>query len=138
MIEATILILILITLGTLSEYKNRPKSYNPKVTYTFSEDYKVQTFRQYKTHYLTTKEWENKREVALKLANYKCTNCNKTRDLNVHHDYGYKLIPNEPQDCLRVLCVKCHHLLHEKYGYPQTLEEYYEFDTRGKSIWLKT
>ena len=21
-----------------------------------------------------------------------------------------------------------------KYGYPQTLEEYYEFDTRGKSI----
>ena len=40
----------------------------------------------------------------------------------------------ELQDCLRVLCVKCHHLLHEKYGYPQTLEEYYEFDTRGKSI----
>ena len=24
--------------------------------------------------------------------------------------------------------------IHEKYGYPQTLEEYYEFDTRGKSI----
>ena len=24
------------------------------------------------------------------------------------------------------------------YGKVQTLEEYYKFDTRGKSIWLKT
>ena len=29
-------------------------------------------------------------------------------------------------------------VLVKKYGYPQTLEEYYKFNTRGKSIWLQT
>ena len=137
MLDTYQLAIVLNLLSIAYNILRRPKSYNPKVTYTFSDVYKVQAFRQYKTHYLTTKEWENKRKVALELANYKCTNCNKSTDLNVHHDYGYKLIPDEPQDCLRVLCVKCHHLLHKKYGYPQTLEEYYKFDTRGKEIWLK-
>lgn len=127
-------ILLVIAIMILIDYKGRTKEFKPKVSYVFSESYKLEQFRLLKKEYLSTQSWKTKRAKALKLANYKCTNCNKTKDLNVHHDYGYKLIPNEPQDCLRVLCVKCHRLLHEKYGYPQTLEEYYEFDTRGKSI----
>ena len=127
-------ILIIIAIKLLIDYKERTKEFKPKVSYVFSESYKLEQFRLLKKEYLSTQSWKTKKAKALELANNQCTHCGSKNNLNVHHDYGYKLIPNEPQDCLRVLCVKCHHLLHEKYGYPQTLEEYYEFDTRGKSI----
>ena len=127
-------ILLVIAIMLLIDYKGRTKEFKPKVSYVFSESYKLEQFRLLKKEYLSTQSWKTKKAKALELANNQCTHCGSKNNLNVHHDYGYKLIPNEPQDCLRVLCVKCHHLLHEKYGYPQTLEEYYEFDTKGKSI----
>ena len=127
-------ILLVIAIILLIDYKGRTKEFKPKVSYVFSESYKLEQFRLLKKEYLSTQSWKTKKAKALELANNQCTHCGSKNNLNVHHDYGYKLIPNEPQDCLRVLCVKCHHLLHEKYGYPQTLEEYYKFDTRGKSI----
>ena len=118
----------------LIDYKGRTKEFKPKVSYVFSESYKLEQFRLLKKQYLSTQSWKTKKAKALELANNQCTHCGTKNNLNVHHDYGYKLIPDEPISCLRVLCSTCHTRLHEKYGYPQTLEEYYKFDTRGKEI----
>ena len=119
----------------LIDYKEgRTKEFKPKVSYVFSESYKLEQFRLLKKEYLSTQSWKTKRAKALELANNQCTHCGTKNNLNVHHDYGYKLIPNEPISCLRVLCSHCHTKIHEKYGYPQTLDEYYNFDTRGLQL----
>ena len=124
-------IFIVIAIMLLIDYKGITKEFKPKVSYVFSESYKLEQFRLLKKQYLSTQSWKAKKAKALELANNQCTHCGSKNNLNVHHDYGYKLIPNEPISCLRVLCSKCHTRLHEKYGYPQTLDEYYNFDTRG-------
>ena len=123
-------ILLVIAIMLLIDYKGRTKEFKPKVYYVFSESYKLEQFRLLKKEYLSTQSWKTKKAKALELANNQCTHCGTKNNLNVHHDYGYKLIPNEPISCLRVLCSHCHTKLHEKYGYPQTLDEYYNFDTR--------
>ena len=127
-------IILVIAIMILIDYKGRTKEFKPKVSYVFSESYKLEQFILLKKQYLSTQSWKTKKAKALELANNQCTHCGSKNNLNVHHDYGYKLIPNEPISCLRVLCSTCHTRLHEKYGYPQTLEEYYKFNTRGKSI----
>lgn len=124
-------ILLVISIILLIDYKGRTKEFKPKVSYVFSESYKLEQFRLLKKEYLSTQSWKTKKAKALELANNQCTHCGTKNNLNVHHDYGYKLIPNEPISYLRVLCATCHTKLHKKYGYPQTLEEYYNFDTRG-------
>lgn len=132
LVTLVLLVLLLITLNENRETKN----YRPKVSYKFSESFKLASFRAMKTQYLKSKLWKLKKIDALVEANYKCSNCSSTKNIHVHHDHGYKEIPNEPISYLRVLCQDCHKKLHEKYGYPQTLQEYYDFDTRGKQIWL--
>ena len=128
-------ILLVIAIMLLIDYKEgRTKEFKPKVSYVFSESYKLEQFRLLKKEYLSTQSWKTKKAKALELANNQCTHCGTKNNLNVHHDYGYKLIPNEPISCLRVLCSRCHTRLHETYGYPQTLEEYYNFDTRGLQL----
>ena len=127
-------ILLVIAIMILIDYKGRTKEFKPKVSYVFSESYKLEQFKLLKKEYLSTQSWKTKKAKALKLANNKCTHCGSKNNLNVHHDYGYKLIQNEPISCLRVLCSTCHTRLHEKYGYPQTLDEYYNFDTRGLQL----
>lgn len=128
-------IILVIAIILLIDYKEgRTKEFKPKVSYVFSESYKLEQFRLLKKEYLSSQSWKTKRVKALELANNQCTHCGTKNNLNVHHDYGYKLIPNEPISCLRVLCSHCHTKLHEKYGYPQTLNEYYNFDTRGLQL----
>ena len=127
-------IILVIAIMILIDYKGRTKEFKPKVSYVFSESYKLEQFRLLKKQYLSSQSWKAKKAIALELANNQCTHCGSKNNLNVHHDYGYKLIPNEPISCLRVLCSTCHTRLHEKYGYPQTLDEYYNFDTRGLQL----
>ena len=127
-------IILVIAIMILIDYKERTKEFKPEVSYAFSESYKLEQFRLLKKQYLSTQSWKAKKAKALKLANNQCTHCGSKNNLNVHHDYGYKLIPNEPISCIRVLCSTCHTRLHEKYGYPQTLDEYYNFDTRGLQL----
>ena len=127
-------IILVIAIMLLIDYKGRTKEFKPKVSYIFSESYKLEQFRLLKKQYLSTQSWKTKKAKALELANNQCTQCGSKNNLNVHHDYGYKLIPDEPISCLRVLCSTCHTRLHEKYGYPQTLDEYYNFDTRGLQL----
>lgn len=82
-----------------------------------------------KKDYLKSKEWKQKRLQVLKRDGHKCTNCNTFQNLTVHHDSGYKQIPHEPISCLRTLCKKCHTQLHSELGFPQTIEDYYVWDS---------
>lgn len=129
--EGLIMLALLLVILTIIENYQKPKSksYTPSVSYEFSEAYKLQEFRALKKDYLNSHIWEAKRQEALQLANYMCSSCKTASNLEVHHDTGYRIIPYEPVSNLRVLCRTCHAALHNKYGYPQTLEEYYNFNT---------
>ena len=86
-------------------------------------------FLAIKTQYLKGKFWQLKREAVLKRDLYTCQICGSKRNLQVHHDSGYDLIPLEPISCLRTLCDSCHLTLHQTIGFPQTIEEYFNWSS---------
>lgn len=101
--------------------------------WVYSEGQKIDPelalFRLQKARYLQSNIWKDKRDLVLLRDNYQCANCGRHTELNIHHHYGYALIPNEPIECLETLCQTCHKELHDKVGYPQTLREYYLFNS---------
>lgn len=64
--------------------------------------------------YLTSKQWKEVRELALKRAGYKCQICGSTRNLDVHHS-TYDHLGNETDhlEDLVVLCAEHHQLYHD-------------------------
>ena len=64
--------------------------------------------------YLTSKEWKEVRELALKRAGYKCQICGSTQNLDVHHN-TYDHLGNETEhlEDLVVLCAEHHQLYHD-------------------------
>lgn len=94
----------------------------------YEELQKLFAFRKEKEIYLASSEWREKRKEVLFRANYLCESCNTKKKLHIHHTSGYNLIPNEPITCLVALCSKCHKLQHDHYGYPQTYNEYMEWN----------
>ena len=65
---------------------------------------------------LKAPQWKCKRKLILKRDNNRCTVCQKTSGLHVHHTYYYKTFypPWEyPNDSLLTLCAKCHKEFHE-------------------------
>ena len=63
------------------------------------------------SEYLNSKEWIEKRDVALKIADYKCVKCGVKENLHVHH-LNYDNVLNESQSDLLVVCKKCHEDIH--------------------------
>ena len=57
--------------------------------------------------YIKSKEWKEKRLVALKAANYQCSRCGRKENLQVHH-LDYKYLYKERLHDVRVLCEECH------------------------------
>ena len=86
-------------------------------------------FMYIKHQYLRSIEWDTKRKLCLARHNYACARC-KTDGitLEVHHLFGYNLIPNEPQEALVPLCRTCHEIQHKKYRYPSTFKDYMEWN----------
>ena len=71
--------------------------------------------RNYKNiyhNYLNTKEWFDKRNLALKFADYKCCRCSKKENLQIHH-LNYNNIGNEYIGDLEVVCSSCQKELHK-------------------------
>lgn len=88
------------------------------------------SFLHNKRNYLQSSTWDSKRKSVLHRDNYTCQCCNATGvSLEVHHLSSYALIPNEPTSALISLCRSCHQAQHNHFGYPQTLEEYYSWNT---------
>jgi len=61
--------------------------------------------------YLNTKDWYKIRNKALKNADYKCSKCGCTENLQVHH-LNYDTIGNESIGDLFVCCKCCHSYFH--------------------------
>jgi hypothetical protein len=71
--------------------------------------------RNYKNiyhNYLNTKEWFDKRNLALEYADYKCCRCSKKENLQIHH-LNYNNIGNEYVGDLEVVCSSCHKKIHK-------------------------
>ena len=64
-------------------------------------------------YYITSWQWYDKRDYILKLGNYTCEKCLKSKEkyprliLNVHHIH-YNSLGNEGRHDLMILCSKCH------------------------------
>ena len=65
---------------------------------------------------LNTKEWLIRRLLILNRDNFKCTNCQSTINITVHHKgYIKDRLPHEyPDEALTTLCSKCHTDIHNK------------------------
>jgi len=66
---------------------------------------------KYYYQYIESREWINKRNEALKLADFKCCKCGKMEHLEVHH-LNYNSLGNELQKDLLVVCRNCHKFIH--------------------------
>lgn len=70
--------------------------------------------------YLQTPVWQQRREVHLKKAHYRCQVCNSAdKILDVHHR-TYERRGNELPSDLTVLCRDCHYLFHDKLPKDET------------------
>ena len=84
-----------------------PMSFFETTVYLISRNYK-----NIYHNYLNTKEWFDKRNLALKFADYKCCRCSKKENLQTHH-LNYNNIGNEYIDDLEVVCSSCHKEIHK-------------------------
>lgn len=62
--------------------------------------------------YLESAEWQERRKVMLKLADYRCQVCNGGGLLHVHHRTYERRGNEQPRDLI-VLCEGCHKLFHD-------------------------
>lgn len=63
--------------------------------------------------YLKSPEWLRRRQVALKVMDYRCQLCNSAESLQVHHR-DYSRLGCERMTDLIILCTECHTLFHER------------------------
>jgi len=67
--------------------------------------------------YLASPDWQVKKSIALKLANYRCTECNTTKRIEVHHRKYSDWENADSKKDLIVLCRNCHQDVHDYGGY---------------------
>ena len=84
-----------------------PISFFETTVYLISRNYK-----NIYHNYLNTKEWFDKRNLALEYADYKCCRCSKKENLQIHH-LNYNNIGNEYVGDLEVVCSSCHKKIHK-------------------------
>lgn len=121
-------LVILLGLQT-SKPISQPTS-SEKLDKPLSPDLLKALFMYNKANYLKSEAWNTKRKLVLQRDSYTCQCCNTTGvPLDVHHLSSYSLIPQEPTSALISLCRSCHEAQHLHYGYPQTLEDYNNWNT---------
>ena len=91
-------------------------------------DNNLTKFMYTKSKYLKSQEWKDKRKLVLKRDHYKCKSCKSYDNLEVHHLSGYSDIPNEPIESLVTLCRSCHQIWHNKHGYPNSYQDYMDWN----------
>lgn len=91
------------------------------------EELNTSLYRHNKQQYLKSNEWKTKRQQVLSRDLFQCQDCGTSSNLNVHH-LRYDRLGTEPLSHLVTLCSSCHTNRHEKLGYPQTEQEYMDFN----------
>lgn len=61
-------ILLVIAIMLLIDYKGRTKEFKPKVSYVFSESYKLEQFRLLNKEYLSTQSWKTKKSQSTRIS----------------------------------------------------------------------
>ena len=90
-----------------------------------SDEVLLFSFRQNKRAYLKSVFWDINRLARLELDNYTCQSCGITGvSLHVHHLKDYDKLGDEDINSLVSLCSDCHTFQHEQLGYPQTYQDY--------------
>ena len=62
--------------------------------------------------YLESDEWQLKRGIALKKADFRCVICNSPKSLRVHHRTYDSFLTTDEIDDLFPLCKRCHEIYH--------------------------
>jgi hypothetical protein len=108
------------------DWDSEPPTVTDTKDYSYITDqYELETYRSMKRNYLLSHHWDSKRKERLSLDKYTCQCCGiKNVPLQVHHIQDYKLIPYEPVSSLVSLCNDCHQKQHDHYGYPQSVQDY--------------
>lgn len=87
------------------------------------------SFKQNKRNYLKSSQWYWTRKKILIRDNYTCQSCDKSNlELHVHHLSDYNRLGKERHSKLITLCSACHQTQHILFGYPQTYQEYMQWD----------
>ncbi len=68
--------------------------------------------------YLNSPHWQRLRVRILKRDGYKCTQCNETKELDVHH-LSYDRLGQERDEDVATLCRRCHN---DEYYYQGCIE----------------
>ena len=66
--------------------------------------------------YLKSERWSALKAEAISLAGGRCRVCNGGEGLAVHHREYPRILGEESQDMLTVLCEECHNLFHARTG----------------------
>lgn len=119
---------LLIFLAILYDILTRDK---PEIDLPLQTDANLFIFKQNKKGYLKSEIWKATRKKILFRDNYTCQSCGaKDTQLHVHHLSDYDRLGNEKHENLVTLCLDCHTAWHQKYGYPQTYEEYMNWNVK--------
>jgi hypothetical protein len=94
----------------------------------YEDAYRLADFRIKKAQYMISEQWAEKRRQKLQEKDHMCELCSTPEQLQIHHIRGYNKIPYEPLQDLVVLCDTCHTLEHLHHGFPNSYEEYMEWD----------
>lgn len=133
---ATVLLVIALILLIIKDrsqfFISKPVDYSLSVSIDLA---KLRAFISMKSDYLRQPIWNSKRLAVLRRDDYTCQSCGDSGVvLHVHHTRDYCLIPNEPTSSLVALCATCHTYQHTLYGYPQTYEDYMNWNAPLKSM----
>ena len=87
-------------------------------------------FRHQKAAYLKSPTWKEKRVKVLLRDRFCCKCCGTNKNLQVHHLSSYNKLGNEPLSALVTVCNDCHQHQHNVLGYPQTYQEYMNWNVK--------
>lgn len=83
------------------------------------------SFRENKRAYLKDPKWQYKRYLVFERDNFTCRSCGiSNTELHVHHLRDYNRLGHESTSSLVTLCSPCHQYQHDQLGYPQTYDDY--------------
>jgi len=103
----------------------KPTAPVKSINYNPPAELKLFIYRQNKRAYLRTIFWTSKRKTILTRDQYTCQSCGITNvPLHVHHLRDYDKLGDEALDALISVCEECHSYQHLIYGYPQTYDDY--------------
>jgi len=85
---------------TLKPVKKKLIKWEILVSFCYGKDY---------YYFLKSKYWKEIRKIILRRDKYKCTVCNSTRDLNIHHTtYKHHFNEHKHLNELITVCERCH------------------------------